>query len=187
MTLLCIFWNLCFISNTFTSNSVVVNGLQFALHHLSTWLRKWNLSQTRLISFIFFVISVKSLLTEFYANQMENSICRIVQKIPYSPNRTNRSNRQASTRLQEDREIFLSVANECKCQMENSICRIVQKILYSSNRRNRLNRQASTGSKKIVKYFQVSLMRCKCQMENSICRIVKKILYSQNRTNRSNS
>ena len=33
-------------------------------------------------------------------------------KILYLPNRTNRSNRQASIRLQEDREIFLSVANE---------------------------------------------------------------------------
>ena len=32
--------------------------------------------------------------------------------ILYSPNRTNRSNRQASTRVPEYREIFLSVANE---------------------------------------------------------------------------
>ena len=37
---------------------------------------------------------------------------RIVQKILHSPNRTNRSNRQASTRVPEYREIFLSVANE---------------------------------------------------------------------------
>ena len=43
---------------------------------------------------------------------MENSTWRIVQKILYSPNRTNRSNRQASTRVPEYREIFLSVANE---------------------------------------------------------------------------
>ena len=43
---------------------------------------------------------------------MENSTCRIVQNILYSPNRTNRSNRQASTRVSEYREIFLSVANE---------------------------------------------------------------------------
>ena len=32
--------------------------------------------------------------------------------ILYSPNRTNQSNRQASTRVPEYREIFLSVANE---------------------------------------------------------------------------
>ena len=44
---------------------------------------------------------------------MENSTWRIVQKILYSPNRTTRSNRQASTgRVPEYREIFLSVANE---------------------------------------------------------------------------
>ena len=43
---------------------------------------------------------------------MENSTCRIVQNILYSPNRTNQSNRQASTRVPEYREIFLSVANE---------------------------------------------------------------------------
>ena len=44
--------------------------------------------------------------------QIENSTWRIVQKILYSPNRTNRSNRHASTRVPEYREIFLSVANE---------------------------------------------------------------------------
>ena len=44
--------------------------------------------------------------------QIENSTWRIVPKILYSPNRTNRSNRQASTRVPEYREIFLSVANE---------------------------------------------------------------------------
>ena len=44
--------------------------------------------------------------------QIENSTGRIVQKFVYSPNRTNRSNRQASTRVPEYREIFLSVANE---------------------------------------------------------------------------
>ena len=37
---------------------------------------------------------------------------RIVPKVLYSPNRTNRSNRQASTRVPEYREIFQSVANE---------------------------------------------------------------------------
>ena len=37
--------------------------------------------------------------------------CRIIQKILHSPNRTNRSNRQASTRVPQYREIFLSVAN----------------------------------------------------------------------------
>ena len=43
---------------------------------------------------------------------IENSTSRIVQKILHSANRTNRSNRQASTRVPEYREIFLSVANE---------------------------------------------------------------------------
>ena len=43
---------------------------------------------------------------------IENSTWRIVPKILYSPNRTNRSNRQASTRVPEYCEIFLSVANE---------------------------------------------------------------------------
>ena len=43
--------------------------------------------------------------------QIENSTWGIVQNILYSPNRTNRSNRQASTRVPEYREIF-SVANE---------------------------------------------------------------------------
>ena len=43
---------------------------------------------------------------------MENSTWRIVPKILYSPNRTNQSNRQASTRVPKYREIFQSVANE---------------------------------------------------------------------------
>ena len=44
--------------------------------------------------------------------QIDNSTWRIGQKTLYSPTRTNRSNRQASTRVPEYREIFLSVANE---------------------------------------------------------------------------
>ena len=44
--------------------------------------------------------------------QIENFTWRIVPKILYSPNTTNRSNRQAATRVPEYREIFLSVANE---------------------------------------------------------------------------
>ena len=44
--------------------------------------------------------------------QIENSTRRIVQKILYSPNQTNRSNRQASTWVPEYREIFRSVADE---------------------------------------------------------------------------
>ena len=44
--------------------------------------------------------------------QIENSTGRIVQKFVYSPNRTNRSNRQAYTRVPKYREIFPSVANE---------------------------------------------------------------------------
>ena len=49
--------------------------------------------------------------------QIENSTWRIVQKNLHLPNRTNRSNRQASIRVPEYREIFLSVANEM--QMED--------------------------------------------------------------------
>ena len=44
--------------------------------------------------------------------QIENSTWRIVPKILCSPNRTNRSNRQAYARVPEYREIFVSVANE---------------------------------------------------------------------------
>ena len=44
--------------------------------------------------------------------QIENSTWRIVPKILYSAKRTNRSNRQASTRVSDYHEIFLSVANE---------------------------------------------------------------------------
>ena len=44
--------------------------------------------------------------------EIENSTCRMVEKVLYSPNRTNRSNRQASTRDPEYREIFLSVTTE---------------------------------------------------------------------------
>ena len=44
--------------------------------------------------------------------QTENSSRRIVQKILYSPNGTNRSNKQVSTRVPEDRAIFVGVANE---------------------------------------------------------------------------
>ena len=54
--------------------------------------------------------------------------------------------RQASTRVPEYREIFLSVAiMRCKWQIENSTWRIVPKILYWPNRTNRSIRQASTG------------------------------------------
>ena len=44
--------------------------------------------------------------------QIESSTWRIVPKILYSSNKTNRSNRQASERVPEYREIFGSVANE---------------------------------------------------------------------------
>ena len=70
--------------------------------------------------------------------RIENTTCRIVQKILYSPNRTNRSNRQASTRVPEYSEIFHYM--KCKWQIDNSTCWIVQKILYSPNRTNRSNR-----------------------------------------------
>ena len=43
---------------------------------------------------------------------MENSTWRIVPKILCLPNRTIRSNRQASTRVPEYREIIFTVANE---------------------------------------------------------------------------
>ena len=61
-------------------------------------------------------------------------------KILCLPKRTNRSNRQASNRVPKYREIFLSVANECKWEIENSTWRIVPKMLYSPNRTNRAGR-----------------------------------------------
>ena len=59
--------------------------------------------------------------------RMKHSNRRIVQKILYSPNRTNRSNRQASTRVPEYRGIKVSLMR-CKCRIEDSTCRIVQNI-----------------------------------------------------------
>ena len=113
---------------------------------------------------------------------MKNSTCRIVQNILYSPNRTNRSNRQALTRVPEYREIFLSVANEM--QMSDG----KPSKTFSIRQIERIGQtdKLQPGSQNIVKYFELSRMRCKCQMENSICRIVQNILYSPNRTNRSN-
>ena len=71
------------------------------------------------------------------------------------PNRTNRSNRQASTRVPKYRKIFLSVANEMHMSdRKNSSCRIVQKILYSPNRTNRSNRQASSQVPEYLTMFQ---------------------------------
>ena len=86
--------------------------------------------------------------------QIENSTWRIVQNIHYSPNRTNRSNRQASTRVPEYREIFPSVANEMQMADRNSTWRIVPKILYSPNRTNRSHRQAST---RVPEYREILL------------------------------
>ena len=106
-------------------------------------------------------------------------------KILNSPNRTNRSNRQASTQLQEYREIFLSVANEMQMADRKLYLSDRPKILYSPNRIDQINK-LPPGSQNIVKYFQVSLMRCKRQIDNSTWRIAQKILYSPNRTNRSN-
>jgi len=70
--------------------------------------------------------------------------CSIVICVPrdwlqtkYSPKTTNRSNRQASTRVPEYREVSLM---RRKWQIENSSRWIVQKILYSPNRTNRSNR-----------------------------------------------
>ena len=71
---------------------------------------------------------------------MENSTCRIIPKILYSPSRTNRSNRQAPTRLQEDREIFLSVANEMQMADGKLYLSDRPKILYLPSRINRSNK-----------------------------------------------
>ena len=76
--------------------------------------------------------------------QIENSTWRIAAKILYSPNRTNRSNRHASTRVPEDREIFLSVASEMQMADRKLYLSDGPKILYLPNRTNRSNRQAST-------------------------------------------
>ena len=48
--------------------------------------------------------------------QIDNYTWRIVQKILYSQNKTNRSNKQAFTRVPEYRQIFLSVANEMQIE-----------------------------------------------------------------------
>ena len=48
--------------------------------------------------------------------KIDNTTWRIVQKILSSPNRTNRSNKKASTRVPEYREIFLNVANEMQIE-----------------------------------------------------------------------
>ena len=113
--------------------------------------------------------------------QIENSTLRIVPKILYSPNRTNRSNRQASSQVPEYCDIFLSVANEMQ---------MADRKLYLADRPKRFSiRQIDKrppGSQNIMKYFLVSPMGCKWQIENSTWRIVPKILYSPNRTNRSN-
>ena len=76
--------------------------------------------------------------------QIENTTCRIVQKILYLPNRTNPSNGQVSTRIPEYREIFQVSLMPCKSQIEDSTWRIVQKLIYSPNGTNRSNRQACT-------------------------------------------
>ena len=72
--------------------------------------------------------------------QIENSTWRIAPKILYSPNRTNRSNRQASTRVPEDREIFLSVANEMQMADRKLYLSDGPKILYLPSRTNRSNK-----------------------------------------------
>ena len=61
-------------------------------------------------------------------------------KILYLPNRANRSNRQASTRVPEDREIFLSVANEMQMSDRKLYLSDGPKILYLPNRTNRSNK-----------------------------------------------
>ena len=117
-----------------------------------------------------------------------NSTCQVVNKIIYSPNRTNRPNRQTCKGSLSLMRCNFRMENTI-CQIEhnifyssnrtngNSTCRVVNKIFHSPNRTNRLNRQTCKGS--------LSLMRCNCRIENSTCRIVQKILYSPNRTNRS--
>ena len=68
------------------------------------------------------------------ANEMQMSDRKLYlsdsTKIPYSPNRTNRSNRQSSTWVPQYREIFLSVANEM--QMSD------RKLYLSDSPRNSL-------------------------------------------------
>ena len=119
--------------------------------------------------------------------QIENSTWRIVPKILYSPNRTNRSNRQASTRVPEYREIFLSVANEMQ-MADRKLYLADRSKNFSIRQIERIDQidKLPPGSQNIVKYFKVSLMRCKWRIENSTWRIVHKILCSPNRTNRSN-
>ena len=85
--------------------------------------------------------------------QIENSTWRIAPKILYSPNRTNRSNRQASTRVPEDREIFLSVANEM--QMADRKLPGASSQKFSIRQIERIDQidKLPPGSQNIVKYF----------------------------------
>ena len=117
--------------------------------------------------------------------RMENSTCAIVQKSHYSPNRTNRSNRQASTRVPEYRGIFLSVANEMQMSDGQLYLSDRPKILYSPNKTNRSNRQAST---RILEYRGIFLsVANEMQMSDGKLYLSDrpKILYLPNRTNRS--
>ena len=86
---------------------------------------------------------------------MENSTWRIVQKILYSPNRTNQSNGQASTgRVPEYREIFLSVANEMQMADKKTLLGGSSKK-FSIRQIEQIDQidKLPPGSQNIVKYF----------------------------------
>ena len=86
--------------------------------------------------------------------QIENSTWRIVQKILYSPNKTNRSNRQASTRVPEYREIFLSGANEMQ-MADRKLYQADRPKNFSIRQIERIDQidKLPHGSQNIVKYF----------------------------------
>ena len=86
--------------------------------------------------------------------QIENCTQRIVQKILSSPNKTNRSNRQASTRVPEYPKILLSVANEMQMAYRKLYLVDRPKILYSPNRTNQSNKQAPT---RVSEYREIFL------------------------------
>ena len=86
--------------------------------------------------------------------QIENSTWRIVQKILYSPNRTDRSNIQTSTLVPEYREIFPSVANEMQ-MADRELYLADRPKKYSIRQIEQIDQidKLPSGSQNIVKYF----------------------------------
>ena len=132
--------------------------------------------------------------------KIENSTWWIVPKILYSPNRMNRSNGQASTRVPGYREIFVSVANEMQLADRQFYLSDHPKILYSPNETNRSNRTSIFSDRIWLKVLDNHFTGAPgyCEIFVSVANEMQladrqfyssdrpKILYSPNGTNRSN-